>query len=151
MNRPLPIAVAACAFAACSAATDAIHDPSVTPAQPALGVAVSAAIGGASAFGDSARVVIHNTSAATRYLSRCGTGPLILVGTFENGAWSEGVQNFACVASVPPGPVQLAAGDSLIIAWAYLTPGSYRFEAFASTSADLSNMARTTSNSVTAR
>jgi hypothetical protein len=133
---------------ACSSATDTNRDPSVTPMSPALGVEMFAALAGTSALGDSARVVIRNTSGATRYLSRCGSGPLILVAPFVNGAWGDGVQDFACLASTPPGPVQLASGDSVFVGWWLLPPGSYRFVAFASTSPELTSQVRTTSNSV---
>jgi len=151
VNRAFVKVTTAIALAACRATTDANTDPSVTPALPALGVALSATATGASALGDSVRLVIRNTSGATRYLSRCGTGPLILVGMFIDGAWTEGVQNFACTSPATAAPVQLASGDSLIIPWAYLSPGSYRFDAFTSASIDLAEEARTTSNSVVAR
>lgn len=126
-------------------------DASLDGAEPALGIELSAVAGGTSAFGDSVRITIRNSADAPRYMQRCGTEPLLLLAEFVDGAWTDPVQNFACVAPVLPLAIELAARDSLTVVRFISIPGSLRFVGYASASADLANEQRTRSNSVTKR
>lgn len=153
-NESLCVLIAV-GLAACSAAPTANLDnsaPSLT-AVPAMGVAVSAAVAGRSANGDTVRITIRNSAPTARYLVPCGAGPLILVGQVLNGVWTDPVKNFACPAPVLPSTsvIRLATGDSAVIVRLLSIPGSYRFVAFAGGRADLADAARTTSNAVTER
>jgi hypothetical protein len=109
-------------------------------------VSITATIVGTVASGDSVIVHIANTGSRAAYISRCGAGPLLLVQTFVDGSWIGGVQNFMCPVSVPPGPVEVAAGSSIDIARVFSANGRYRFNVGVAGNQDLSDVTIATSN-----
>lgn len=105
---------------------------------PSHDVTIGAVVRGRSELGDSATIRIANTGADTAFVSRCGSGPLLLVEQFVDGAWTGGVQNFACPASTEPGPIVLPPGGT-IDETRFFGAGRYRITVPVGSRADLSD------------
>jgi hypothetical protein len=142
------LVVAACDTTVVAGTSAHVPENAVTGLQaPASGhnVSITASLGGRGPLGDTVAIHIHNDGAETAFIPRCGTGPLILVQQFMNGAWFGGVQNFMCVAPSASGPVQLLGGASIDLVRVFQA-GRYRITASVATTTDLSNSMTAVSN-----
>src|SRR5690349_16915128 len=86
---------------------------------------------------DSLVITIANRSAAPLFFTRCGSGPTMLMEQFVDGAWTNAVQNFACLAPSAPGPVELDPGASVSLTRELTLPGRFRYVVFGSDSSTL--------------
>lgn len=142
---PVRKAIAVALFMISSACSRDLTDSSIDPVG-AHDVSITVTVIGAVASGDSTQVHISNRGSRSAYLSRCGTGPLLLPQTFVGGSWTGGVQNFLCPVSVPPEPVEIAAGASLDVARVFAATGRYRITAGIAGSKDFNDVTLATSN-----
>lgn len=144
----LGLVVAACDTTVVSSTTTHVPENVVTGLQaPASGhnVSITASLGGRGPLGDTVTIHIHNDGPGTAFIPRCGTGPLVLVQQFTNGAWFGGVQNFMCLVPTAPGPVQLLGGASIDLVRVFQA-GRYRITASVATTTDLSDSMTAVSN-----
>jgi hypothetical protein len=93
---------------------------------PAHSVSMTATNVATVANGDSIVIQFTNTGAATAFVSRCGSGPLLLEQQVIDGGWAGGVQNFMCTTPSAPGPIELAPGATLTVTRTFSAAGRYR-------------------------
>lgn len=113
---------------------------------PAHGVDVVATITGHTADGESVTIKITNNGDADAFLSRCGSGPLLLVQRFVDGEWIGGIQNFACPAPTEPGPVRLGPTASITIVRVFGEAGHLRVLVPVATTQEFSDVSQALSN-----
>jgi hypothetical protein len=113
---------------------------------PVHGVDVVATVTGHGADGESVTIKITNTGDADAFLSRCGSGPLLLVQRFVDGEWTGGIQNFACPAPSEPGPVRLGSTVSITIVRVFGEAGHLRVRVPVATTQELSDVSQAVSN-----
>lgn len=118
---------------------------------PAHGVEMVASVHSHTSAGDSVTIRITNVGPRVAFMNRCGAEPLLLVQQFVNGTWTGGVQNFMCLAPSAPGPVRLAAGESITVVRVIGIAGRYRFTSPVGEMEDLSDATQTFSNAVDVR
>jgi hypothetical protein len=110
------------------------------------GITIVASVVSHTSAGDSVTIRISNVGSQTKFFSRCGAEPLLLIQQFVNGVWTGGVQNFMCLVPAAPGPVRLAPGESLTAARVLSVAGRYRFITPVGAMEDLSDATQTPSN-----
>lgn len=98
--------------------------------------------------GDSLVITIANKSSGPLFFSRCGNGPTLLLERFIDGAWTDPVQNFACVTPGAPGPFELDAGASVTLTRELTLPGRFRYVVFGSDSSSLTSAALFVSDAI---
>ena len=129
-------------IAGCSATETNVEAPLVV----ARDVEMVATVSRRAAAGDSVVIEIRNAGSRTAFVSRCGAGPLLLVQQFVNGEWTGGVQNFACPVPAVPGPIRLAAGESISEVRLVDAVGRFRFRTPVGSVEDLSDATQAVSN-----
>jgi hypothetical protein len=100
----------------------------LTPGRtPAHGVDVVATVIRRVASGDTVTIRITNAGDQDAFLSRCGSGPLVLAQKFIGTQWTGGVQNILCLVPTAPGPIRLGPTESLTVMRVFIDAGRYRF------------------------
>ena len=135
-----------CLLAATTACSGTLTSGDRDEHTPAHGVDVIATVTGHGADGQSVTIKITNSGNADAFLSRCGSGPLLLVQRFVDGEWIGGVQNFACPAPSEPGPVRLGPAVSITIVRVFGEAGHLRVRVPVATTQGLSDVSQAVSN-----
>ena len=139
----LLLALAACDGTNMPTQAIPVHDVSITVTAPGRCL-----VGGCDPFSGDATTLglirILNTGTTTAYLQACGTYPALGQQQLVNGRWVNVGPAIACVYT--PGPIALAAGDSVQVNM-FFGAGTRRLELAVAGRADMSDEAVATSAS----
>lgn len=131
-------------FAACSAS-----GVTEVPGVDAYNVSITLSNDGTTALGGSVTVRVINHGSSSVYLAQGCPGTIdFRLSRWDGTQWIPIVNAVACPQPLQPGPLVLAAGDTMLFTRFFSDPGRYRAESAVALQSTLADERTITSNSV---